>query len=72
MLKFATLVAGQGGVPVFFSFLTSILAFATLFLSTFTGAVRLAVMFTLTIGSAFFVGVFLLPLVFAPGRKKPS
>ena len=72
IVRFAIRVAERGGVPVSLSFLTSILAFATLFLSTFTGAVRLAVMFTLTIGSAFFVGVFLLPLVFAPGRRVPA
>ena len=69
LLKFSALLAERGGVPVTLSFLTSILAFATLFLSSFTGAVRLAVMFTLAIGSAYFLGVFLLPLVFAPGRN---
>lgn len=61
----------NGGVPVFLSFLTSVIAFAILFLSSFSGAVHLAVMLTVAISGAFFTGGFILPIFFAPaGTRK--
>ncbi|HEB32355.1 MAG TPA: hypothetical protein ENI15_16030 [Spirochaetes bacterium] len=60
----------NGAAPVFLSFVTSILAFAALFFSSFPGAVHLAFLLSAAIGSAFFIGVFLLPLFFIPGKIK--
>ncbi len=58
----------SGGVPVFFSFMTSMVALSSLYFSSFSGAVHFALLLAAAIGSAFFIGVFLLPLFFAPGR----
>ncbi len=58
------------GVPVFLSFLTSVVAFASLYLSSFSGAVQFGVMLAAAIGCAFFLSVFLLPLFFIPGKME--
>jgi predicted RND superfamily exporter protein len=58
----------SGGVPVFFSFMTSMVALSSLYFSSFSGAVHFALLLSAAIGSAFFISVFLLPLFFAPGR----
>jgi predicted RND superfamily exporter protein len=59
-----------GGLPVFFSFLSSILAFSALFFSSFSGAVHFALLLSLAIGCAFFIGVFLLPMFFVPWKGR--
>ena len=59
----------SGGLPVFFSFLTSLVAFSSLFLSSFAGAAHFGLLISAAIGSAFFIGVFLLPLFFVPGGR---
>jgi predicted RND superfamily exporter protein len=66
ILSFGYALVRSGGLPVFYSFLTTIFAFSTLLLSSFSGAVHFALLFSLAIGSAFFVGVFVLPLFFVP------
>jgi predicted RND superfamily exporter protein len=58
----------NGGVPVFLSFSTSLVAFASLFLSSFSGANHLAFLISAAILSAFVLSVFLLPLFFFPGK----
>ena len=64
-----SLIRGSG-LPVFFSFLSSILAFSVLFFSSFSGAVHFALLLSLAIGGAFFIGVFLLPMFFVPWKGK--
>lgn len=71
---YAFRIIKSGGVPVFLSFLTSLISFAMLFLSSFSGAVHLAVMLTIAISWAFFIGGFILPMFFIPYpvRKQES
>jgi predicted RND superfamily exporter protein len=59
----------SGGLPVFLSFLSSILAFSALFFSSFRGAVHFALLLSLAISSALFIGVFILPLFFVPWKR---
>ena len=67
--RIAVMVANGGGVPVLLSFLTTLMAFATLYSSSFSGAVNLAIMFTIAVGSSFVIGVIFLPLLFFPSIK---
>jgi predicted RND superfamily exporter protein len=60
-----------GGVPIFLSFMTSLVAFASLYLSSFSGAVHFAFLLSAALGSAFFLAVFVLPLFFIPGGVIP-
>ena len=59
----------SGGLPVFFSYLTSLAAFGALYLSSFAGAVHFGLLISAAISSAFFIGVFLLPLLYLPGGR---
>jgi predicted RND superfamily exporter protein len=72
ILKYGYSLVRAGGVPVFLSFMTSLVAFASLFLSSFSGAVHFALLLSASLGSAFFLGVFVLPLFFIPGAIIPS
>ena len=58
----------SAGVPVFLSFLTSLFALSTLFLSSFTGAVQMALLLVMAVTGAFLISVFVLPLFFIPKR----
>lgn len=69
LLGYGYSIVRSGGVPVFLSFVTSAAAFASLCLSSFTGAVHFALLLSAALGSAFLIGVFLLPLFFAPGKE---
>jgi len=69
ILRYGYSLIRRGGIPVFLSFLTSLVAFSSLYLSSFSGAVHFGFLVSAAIGSAFFIGVFLLPLFFVPGRK---
>jgi predicted RND superfamily exporter protein len=61
---YASVLTRKGGLPVFASFLTSLFAFATLSLSSFTGAVHFAAMLCLAVASAFLISFLILPLFF--------
>ena len=69
--SFGYALARSGSQPVFLSLLTTILAFVTLFVSSFTGAVHFAFLLCLGMGSAFLISVFLLPLFFLTGVEFP-
>jgi predicted RND superfamily exporter protein len=69
VMRYGLYVIRTGGVPVFLSFFTSVLAFAILYASSFRGAVNLAIMLSIAVGSAFSISVFLLPMFFIPVKK---
>lgn len=69
ILRYGHSLIRSGGLPVFLSFLTSIVAFSSLYLSSFTGAAHFGFLISAAIACAFFIGVFLLPLFFVPGGR---
>jgi predicted RND superfamily exporter protein len=69
ILRYGHSLIRSGGLPVFLSFLTSIVAFSSLYLSSFSGAAHFGFLISVAIACAFFIGVFLLPLFFIPGGK---
>ena len=69
LLRYGYSLFRSGGLPVFSSFLTSLLAFGSLCLSSFSGAAHFGLLIATAISCAFFIGVFLLPLFFLPGGK---
>jgi len=69
ILRYGHSLIRSGGLPVFFSFLTSLVAFSSLLLSSFSGAAHFGLLISTAISSAFFIGVFLLPLFFVPGGR---
>jgi len=69
ILRYGYSLIRSGGLPVFFSFLTSLVAFSSLYLSSFRGAAHFGLLIAAAISSAFFIGVFLLPLFFLPGGR---
>jgi len=69
ILRYGYSLIRSGGLPVFLSFLTSLIAFSSLYLSSFSGAAHFGFLISAAISSAFFIGVFLLPLFFLPGRR---
>ena len=66
LLTYGYSLVRSGGVPVFLSFVTSIMAFSTLYFSSFSGAVHFAFLLSVAMVAAFFISVFLLPLFFIP------
>jgi hypothetical protein len=72
VLRYGYSLIRSGGLPVFLSFLTSLVAFSSLYLSSFSGAIHFGFLISIAIGSAFFVGVFLLPLFFIPDGRIPK
>jgi len=68
-LRYGYFLIRSGGLPVFLSFLTSFVAFSSLYLSSFAGAAHFGILISAAITSAFFIGVFLLPLFFIPGSR---
>ena len=55
----AIAVARGSGVPVFMSFLTSVVAFLSLALSSFAGAVHFGMMIAAAIAGAFVLSLFI-------------
>lgn len=63
-------IMGYSGIPIFLSFLTSFLAFAVLFFSSFKGARSLAFLLSSSLVLSFFLSLYLLPLLVLPRRIK--
>ncbi len=68
--EYGSTLIRKSGVPVFLSFLTSVFAFVSLCLSSFSGAVHFGLMLSAAIGCSFFISVFLLPGFFLQGKIK--
>ena len=66
--EYGSTLIRKSGVPVFLSFLTSVFAFVSLDLSSFSGAVHFGIMLSAAIGCSFFISVFLLPGFFLQGK----
>ncbi len=63
-------VIGYSGVPIFLSFITSLLSFFVLFLSSFQGARSLGFILITSLLLAFFLSLYLIPLTILPRRLK--
>jgi predicted RND superfamily exporter protein len=63
-------IMGYSGIPIFLSFLTSLLSFSVLFLSSFQGARNLGFLLFTSLVLSFFLSLYLLPLLVLPGRMK--
>ncbi len=63
-------IVGFSGIPIFLSFLTSILSFSILFISSFSGARNLGFLLLLSLVFSFFLSLYLIPLVILPIRLK--
>ncbi|TXR54883.1 efflux RND transporter permease subunit [Reinekea thalattae] len=64
-------VMGYSGVPIFLSFLTSLVSFSVLFLSSFSGARNLGLLLVTSLVVSFFFSIYLLPLL-ALSKKSSS
>lgn len=62
-------VIGFSGIPIFLSFLTSLLSFSVLFLSSFRGARILGLLLFISLILSFFLSLYLIPLLILPGQK---
>ncbi|MDC7224544.1 MAG: efflux RND transporter permease subunit [Spirochaetales bacterium] len=65
-----TAVFGYSGVPIFLSFLTSLLSFSVLFFSSFKGARNLGFLLMNSLVLSFFFSLYLIPLIILPIRLK--
>jgi predicted RND superfamily exporter protein len=63
-------VVGYSGIPLFLSFMTSLLSFSVLFLSSFRGARNLGLLLITSLVLSFFLSLYLLPLIVLPFRLK--
>lgn len=63
-------VIGYSGIPILLSFLTSLLSFSVLFLSSFKGARNLGILLFTSLLLSFFLSLYLLPLIILPYRAK--
>lgn len=61
-------ILGYSGVPIFLSFITSLVSFSALFISSFQGARNLGFLLFTSLILAFFLSLYLLPLLVLPGR----
>ncbi len=61
-------VFGYSGVPIFLSFLTSLLSFSVLFFSSFQGARNLGFLLMISLILSFFFSLYLIPLITLPIR----
>ena len=61
-------VVGYSGIPIFLSFLTSLLSFSVLFLSSFKGARSLGFLLLTSLILSFFLSLYLIPLIILPIR----
>lgn len=66
---FSTII-GFSGIPLYLSFLTSLLSFSILFLSSFRGARTLGFLLLISLGISFILSLYLIPLVILPRRLK--
>ena len=64
---FGTIV-GYSGIPIFLSFLTSLLSFSVLLLSSFLGARNLGFLLLISLVLSFFFSLYLIPLIILPIR----
>lgn len=63
-------VIGYSGIPILLSFITSLLSFSVLFLSSFKGARNLGILLFTSLLLSFFLSLYLLPLIILPYRAK--
>lgn len=63
-------IVGFSGIPIFLSFLTSLLSFSVLFFSSFSGARNLGFLLVTSLVLSFFMSLYLIPLIILPGRIK--
>lgn len=63
-------VIGYSGLPLFLSFVTSLLSFLVLFLSSFRGARSLGFILITSLLLSFFLSLYLIPLIILPRRLK--
>ena len=61
-------ILGYSGVPIFLSFITSLVSFSALFISSFQGARNLGFLLFTSLILAFFLSLYLLPLLVLHGR----
>jgi len=61
-------IIGYSGIPIFLSFLTSLLSFSVLFFSSFRGARNLGFLLLFSLVFSFFLSLFLMPLIILPIR----
>lgn len=64
------LVVGYSGIPIFLSFMTSLLSFMVLLLSSFSGARSLGFLLITSLVLSFFLSLYLIPLIILPNRLK--
>ncbi|OQX29392.1 MAG: hypothetical protein B0D92_03905 [Spirochaeta sp. LUC14_002_19_P3] len=68
-------IIGFSGIPIFLSFLTSLLSFSVLFLSSFRGARSLGFLLFVSLVLSFFFSLYLIPLIILPiklNRRKTN
>ena len=70
ILSYAYSVIRRSGIPILLSLLTTVLAFSTMYLSSFSGAAHFSTLLSLSIVAAFCIGVFVLPVFFAKAVKE--
>ncbi len=63
-------IMGYSGIPIFLSFLTSLLSFSVLFFSSFRGARNLGFLLMISLILSFFFSLYLIPLIILPIRLK--
>lgn len=63
-------VIGFSGVPIFLSFLTTLLSFMVLLLSSFSGARALGFIMIISLVLSFIFSLYLIPLIVLPNRMK--
>lgn len=64
------MVVGYSGIPIFLSFMTSLLSFMVLLLSSFSGARSLGFLLMTSLVLSFFLSLYLIPLIILPNRLK--
>ena len=64
------LLMGYSGIPIFLSFMTSLISFMVLLLSSFRGARSLGFLLMTSLVLSFFLSLYLIPLIILPNRLK--
>ena len=65
-------IIGFSGIPIFLSFLTSVLSVSILFLSSFRGARNLGFLLLLSLVLSFILSLYLIPLIILPIRLREN
>jgi predicted RND superfamily exporter protein len=65
-------IIGFSGIPIFLSFLTSLLSFSVLFFSSFRGARNLGFLLFTSLVLSFFLSLYLIPLIMLPFHVKKN